>query len=60
MVKILELELIEGDESLKPFHLVLCLGLDRREEVTRRCGMFCLPKEIWDKAHPKMGTVTLG
>ena len=60
LVMILELKLLEGDESLKTFHLVLCLGIDRREEVARRCGMFCLPKDIWDKACPTVGTVTIG
>ena len=60
LVMILEVKLLEGDESLKPFHLVLCLGIDRRGKTAKRCGMFCLPKEIWDKACPKTGTVTIG
>jgi hypothetical protein len=45
---ILEVELLDGDSSLKPFHQVLCLGVDRRGDVAKRCGMFCLPKEYWD------------
>jgi hypothetical protein len=56
----LEVELLEGDESLKHFHLVLCLGIDRREDIAKRCGMLCLPKEVWEKACPRMGTVTMG
>lgn len=41
LVMVLELKLLEGDESLKPLHLVLCLGIDRREDIAKRCGMFC-------------------
>jgi hypothetical protein len=39
LVMILELELLEGDEALKPFHLVLCLGVEE-EEISRR-GVGC-------------------
>lgn len=60
LIMIVELELLEGEESLKPFHLVLCLGIDRRQDIARRFGMFCLPKEIWEKACPRMGSVTMG
>jgi len=60
LVMILEVRLLEGEDTLEPFHLVLCLGLDRRGEVARRCGVFCLPKEIWDRAGPKLGTIVLG
>jgi hypothetical protein len=60
LVMILELKLLDGDESLEKFHLVLCLGIDRREDVAKRCGMFCLPKQTWDKACPKKGIITLG
>ena len=60
LIMIVEIELLSGDESLKPFHLVLCLVLDRRGDVAKRCGMCCLPKEFWDKSRPQMGSITLG
>ncbi|KAI9641986.1 hypothetical protein NHQ30_009856 [Ciborinia camelliae] len=64
MIRILEVELLEGDEALQPFHLVLCLGIDRRDggemKMARRFGMFCLPKDVWVKAHPVVSEVVLG
>ncbi|KAH9210639.1 heterokaryon incompatibility protein-domain-containing protein [Leptodontidium sp. 2 PMI_412] len=60
LVMILELEILEAEEGLKPFHLVLCLGIDSREEVGKRFGMFCLPKEVWEKACPKVEIVRMG
>jgi len=60
LIKILEVKLLEGDEALQPFHLVLCLGIDRRGETARRFGMYCLPKEMWEKACPVMTTVEIG
>lgn len=60
LIMIVELELLEGDESLRPFHQVLCLGIDRRVDGATRFGVFCLPKDIWDAAHPEVGTIILG
>jgi hypothetical protein len=59
LIMILEVELLDGDSSLKPFHQVLCLGVDRRGDVAKRCGMFCLPKEYWDRSCPNMGSITI-
>lgn len=59
LVRILEIELLEVENELEPFQLVLCLGVDRTENKTRRLGMFCIPKEIWVTASPKSITVTL-
>jgi hypothetical protein len=60
LIMILEIKVLEADEGLRPFHVVLCLGLDRRQQPASRMGIFCLPKEVWEKAGPKMGTVMLG
>jgi hypothetical protein len=59
LVMILEIKVLEG-EDLQPFHLVLCLGVDRSEEPATRFGMYCLPKEVWVKASPSMRTVMMG
>jgi len=67
LVMILEIEVLEGgsgvlenEEGLRPFHLVLCLGVDRRTTPARRLGMFVLPKEVWVRARPETGTVVMG
>lgn len=56
LINIVEVKLLDGSKGLKPFHHVLCLGIDRSEGIPgrgRRMGMFCIPKEAWDKAEPK-------
>jgi hypothetical protein len=60
MIMILELKQQVKDSTSVPHEHVLCLGLDRREPVVRRFGMFCLPKAVWEKARPDRVTVTLG
>ncbi|KAF4634644.1 hypothetical protein G7Y89_g3460 [Cudoniella acicularis] len=60
LVMILELKMLKRDEIMKSFHIVFCLGVDRRGDIAKRCGMFRFPKEIWDLARPKMGTVVMG
>ena len=59
MVMIAEIKMLEG-EDLRPFHLVLCLGVDKSVEPARRCGMYCLPKEVWTQACPVSKTVVMG
>jgi hypothetical protein len=39
-IMILEVELLEGDSSLKPFHQVLCLGVDREGMLRRDVTSF--------------------
>ena len=58
-VKMVAAEVVQGEEDGE-FCLVLCLGVDRREGVARRLGMFCLPKRTWEMARPKIGTVIMG
>jgi hypothetical protein len=58
LVRILEVEVLEGD--VKPFHLVFCLGIDSRGEIKKRFGMFCLPKEVWERAERRSETVRMG
>ena len=60
LIMILEVELLEGAEDMEPLNHVFCLGVDRREQVAHRFGMFCLPKEVWERAGPKPTTVSLG
>lgn len=61
LIRIVEIKFLEGHEKMKPFHHVLCLGIDRSEGIPgqgRRMGMFCIPKEAWDKAEPREMEVT--
>ncbi|KAK8059008.1 HET-domain-containing protein [Apiospora phragmitis] len=60
LVKVVEIELLEGADDLKLLHHVLCLGIDRNDghpDHARRMGMFCLPKEVWEKAGPEKMSV---
>jgi len=62
LIKIIEVKLIEGAPELKPFYHVLCLGIDRSgctEGRGKRMGWFCIPKEVWEKAKPKNGSIQL-
>ena len=61
LIRIVELEFLEGHEEMKAFHHVMCLGIDRSEGVRgqgRRMGMFIIPKEAWVKAGPREMQVT--
>ncbi|KAK8066033.1 hypothetical protein PG997_012780 [Apiospora hydei] len=60
LVKIMEIELLEGAKGLEPLRHVLCLGIDRGDghpDCVQRMGMAFLPKEAWEKAGPKKMTV---
>ncbi|KAL9110931.1 MAG: hypothetical protein Q9227_004546 [Pyrenula ochraceoflavens] len=62
LIKIIEVESLEGDDDTPPFHRVFCLGIDSSDSVPSsgtRMGMFCLPKEVWDRAGPREGKVEL-
>ncbi|KAK7967035.1 uncharacterized protein PG986_001312 [Apiospora aurea] len=60
LVKIVEIELLEGADGLEPLRHVLCLGIDRSNghpDCAQRMGMAFLPKIAWEKAGPKKMTV---
>ena len=62
LIKIVDVELLEGDSRIKPFRHVLCLGIDRSEGIPgrgRRMGTFCIPGEYWERAGPGKMTVEL-
>ena len=59
LIRIVEVELLEAPDRLKPFHHVLCLGVGCRATKARRFGTFCIPKDVWEKAGPKPIVVTL-
>ncbi|KAK2599718.1 hypothetical protein N8I77_011450 [Diaporthe amygdali] len=62
LVKIVEVELLEGEDGLGEFHHVLCLGVDTSDEEPgrgRRLGMFCLSREIWTRASPRRDRIQL-
>ena len=62
LIKVVGIKLLEGDDGLQPFDLVLCLGIDDRGQSPgrgRRLGMFCIPKAVWDSAGPTEMTVEL-
>lgn len=62
LVKIVEVKLLEGEEGLRKFHHVLCLGIDRSDREPgrgRRLGMFCLSGETWARASSKEDTIEL-
>ncbi|KAK4450592.1 heterokaryon incompatibility protein-domain-containing protein [Podospora aff. communis PSN243] len=64
LIKVVEIELVEGDERYRPFRHVLCLGVDRgwdegREGRGSRMGMFVIPGEMWDEAGPESMAVEL-
>ncbi|KAI9688016.1 MAG: hypothetical protein M1820_010323 [Bogoriella megaspora] len=56
LIKILEVEFIEGEGDQERFHHVLCMGIDKSRGLANqahRMGVFCIPKEWWIKAEPK-------
>ncbi|KAK8136610.1 HET-domain-containing protein [Apiospora sp. TS-2023a] len=56
MVKIVDIELLEGEDDMKPFHYVLCLGIDGSDshpDYVQRMGIFYLSKDVWEKAGPR-------
>lgn len=57
---IVEIEVIEAEEGLEKFDMVLCLGIDKKEVPWTRMGVFCLPKKIWERASPIQSTVSIG
>lgn len=59
LVMIIELEVIEAEEGLEKFDMVLCLGIDNREVPWKRMGMFCLPKKVWERAGSTWATVKI-
>ncbi|KAG6365754.1 hypothetical protein INS49_007365 [Diaporthe citri] len=62
LVKIVEVKLLEGEDGLRKFHHVLCLGVDRSDREPgrgRRLGVFCLSGEIWARASPREDTIEL-
>lgn len=64
LIRIVDIESVEGQEGTKPFRHVLCLGVDRiwdegAEGRGRRMGMFSLPGEMWEKAGPEKMAVEL-
>ena len=61
LIRIMELKLLKAPDGLEPFHIVICLGLDRRATAAaaRRFGTFYIPVDVWDKAGWKPTVVTL-
>lgn len=56
LVKIVEIELLEGADDAKPFRHVLYLGIDHSKghpDYVQRMGVFLLSKEVWEKAGPR-------
>lgn len=62
LVKIVDVNLLRGEDGLRKYHHVLCLGIDRSGEGPgrgRRLGMFCMSGEMWARALPREETVEL-
>src|SRR5207237_243047 len=63
LIKIVDLDVVERGEEFEPFHVVLCLGIDRTGGdgvPLKRMGMFVISKEILNRAQPQEGTVEMG
>lgn len=62
LVKIVEIKFLGGEDGLRKFHHVLCLGVDRSDGEPgrgRRLGVFCLSGEMWARASPREDTIEL-